>query len=371
MSSISSSFMQILWNRVPTQKFKPNRGIRQGCPLSPYLFVLCMEWLGHFIRTKIETRKWDSIQLSCTDPSISHLFFADYLVIFCKAQFDQSRLLESILTQFCEVSGHRISVRKNNIFFSKNTEADVRNQISQLFRINVLIYGGHFPRFGRLFVKILLGLLEMALVLDGGKIFGFQEDYWKIIWKYSGPQRVRVFLWLAFKQRILTNLERVRQRISHSNSCTLCGHDFEDLVHVLRDCPSAKDVWRLVIPDQLKQRLRDSGTTWSCLFGLIAWHIWKNRNLFIFQHISWMPSKVVKVSSCWARHYDARIGDHNNNQRSNSTINSEDTWVYLSTDGAVARDSGYAATGGVARDRDGNWIVGFNLFLGVCSPFEA
>ncbi|MBA0813112.1 hypothetical protein Gohar_026992, partial [Gossypium harknessii] len=48
-----------------------------------------------------------------------------------------------------------------------------------------------------------------------------------------------------------------------------------------------------------------------------------------------------------------------------------DTWVYLSTDGAVAKDSDYATTGGVARDRDGNWIVGFNRFLGVCSPFEA
>ncbi|MBA0729789.1 hypothetical protein Golax_004521 [Gossypium laxum] len=52
-------------------------------------------------------------------------------------------------------------------------------------------------------------------------------------------------------------------------------------------------------------------------------------------------------------------------------VNSDDTWVFLSTDGAVARDSGYAATGGVARDRDGNWIVGCNQFLGVCSPFEA
>jgi len=52
------------------------------------------------------------------------------------------------------------------------------------------------------------------------------------------------------------------------------------------------------------------------------------------------------------------------------TDNSDDTWVYLSTNGVVAKDSGYAATGGVARDRDGNWIMGFNRFLGVCSPFE-
>ncbi|MBA0684344.1 hypothetical protein Goari_025936 [Gossypium aridum] len=44
---------------------------------------------------------------------------------------------------------------------------------------------------------------------------------------------------------------------------------------------------------------------------------------------------------------------------------------FLSTDGAVARDSGYAGTRGVARDRDGNWIVGFTHFLRVYSPFEA
>ncbi|MBA0677857.1 hypothetical protein Goari_019242, partial [Gossypium aridum] len=83
-------------------------------------------------------------------------------------------------------------------------------------------------------------------------------------------------------------------------------------------------------------------------------------------------SEVVKVSNCWGCHCDSHVGDHiKNKQGSNLTVNSDDTWVYLSTNGAVARDSGYAATGGVARDQDGNWIVGFNRFLGVCSPFEA
>ncbi|MBA0793983.1 hypothetical protein Gohar_018354, partial [Gossypium harknessii] len=63
-------------------------------------------------------------------------------------------------------------------------------------------------------------------------------------------------------------------------------------------------------------------------------------------------SEVVKVSSCWGYHYDSHVGDHiNNKQGSNLTVNSDDTWVYLSTDGAVARDSGYATTGGVARHR--------------------
>ncbi|KAL1071464.1 hypothetical protein V6Z11_D11G091000 [Gossypium hirsutum] len=138
-----------------------------------------------------------------------------------------------------------------------------------------------------------------------------QEDYWKIVWKYPGPQRLRVFLWLAFQQKLLTNSERARRRIGHCSSCPICGHDIEDLVHVLRDCPSAQDVWRLVIPDQLKQRffsvsfqdwlslnlcfherLQDYGLMWSCLFGLVTWRLWKNRNLFSFniflgQHRKW------------------------------------------------------------------------------------
>lgn len=46
MSVIMGSFMQILWNGIPTEKFRSARGICQGCPFSPYLFVLCMEWLG-------------------------------------------------------------------------------------------------------------------------------------------------------------------------------------------------------------------------------------------------------------------------------------------------------------------------------------
>ncbi|KAH1131095.1 hypothetical protein J1N35_002473 [Gossypium stocksii] len=136
MSSISFSTMQILWNGVPTRKFKPVMSIRQGCPLSPYLFVLCMDWLGHVIHKKIKDRNWDPIRLSRSEPAISHLFFIDNLVIFGKAQFVQARLIDSILYQFCETSGHRVSIGKSNIFFSKNTSSEVRAQITQIFRLS-------------------------------------------------------------------------------------------------------------------------------------------------------------------------------------------------------------------------------------------
>ncbi|KAG8497788.1 hypothetical protein CXB51_007049 [Gossypium anomalum] len=196
----------------------------------------------------------------------------------------------------------------------------------------------------------------------------------------SGPDRVR----------LLTNSERFRRELGACSSCALCGHTNEDLAHVLRDCSFAKNVWMLILPEQLKQRLfsspfpywfslnlsflerlQDSGLSWSCLFGVVVWRIWKNRNLFIFQNLSWSATKMVRNSSCWARQYESRMGSIKNSySSSNSVTFSNDSWVSLHTDGAMVRDSGYAASGGMARDKEGNWIVGFSRFLGVCSPFE-
>ena len=63
MEYISSMSMQILWNGEPTDVFSPSRGIRQGDPLSPYIFVLCVERLAHGIEMAVRTGKWKPIKL--------------------------------------------------------------------------------------------------------------------------------------------------------------------------------------------------------------------------------------------------------------------------------------------------------------------
>ena len=52
MSCISSTNISILVNRGMLDAFEPSRGIRQGDPLSPYIFILCMEYLSHLIEQK-------------------------------------------------------------------------------------------------------------------------------------------------------------------------------------------------------------------------------------------------------------------------------------------------------------------------------
>lgn len=49
MSCINSTQLFVIWNREQLEGFKPERGLRQGDPLSPYLFVICMEVLDRAI----------------------------------------------------------------------------------------------------------------------------------------------------------------------------------------------------------------------------------------------------------------------------------------------------------------------------------
>ena len=85
MSCVSSSSISMLFNGGKLEPFHPSRGIRQGDPLSPYLFIMCMEMLGFLISRRCEENLWDPVRASRGGQAFSHLFFADNLVFFAKA----------------------------------------------------------------------------------------------------------------------------------------------------------------------------------------------------------------------------------------------------------------------------------------------
>lgn len=69
MSVVSSSSMPVLINGNITDTFFPSRGIRQGDPLSPYIFMLCMEYLSVQITSACENRSWSPIKTSRFGPA--------------------------------------------------------------------------------------------------------------------------------------------------------------------------------------------------------------------------------------------------------------------------------------------------------------
>lgn len=108
--------------------FKPTRGVRQGDPLSPYLSVLGMERLGHLIKTAYDSGSWKPLFLSRRGPGISHLFFTDHLILFCKANRKNVLCLQQVLQSFCLFFGHRVNYKETKVFFSNN----VHNNVSEM-----------------------------------------------------------------------------------------------------------------------------------------------------------------------------------------------------------------------------------------------
>lgn len=68
MSYISTTSTSILIKGSNTEPFKPSRGIFQGEPLSPYIFIICLEMLLRLILHEIDCCRWDPIKISPKSP---------------------------------------------------------------------------------------------------------------------------------------------------------------------------------------------------------------------------------------------------------------------------------------------------------------
>ena len=97
--------MSIVWNGKNLDWFKLTRGIRQGDAINPYLFVLCIERLGHLINHAVSEGRWKPIKLSKYGPPISHLSFADDLLLFAKATTYQIEVIMDCLDKFVTFQG--------------------------------------------------------------------------------------------------------------------------------------------------------------------------------------------------------------------------------------------------------------------------
>lgn len=102
---LSSTSMQILSNGAKSESFRPTRGIRQGDPLSPYIFVLCVERLAQLIQVAVHRKEWKPVQLSKNGPGISYLFFANDLLLFGEASLKQVEVMLECLNLFYGASG--------------------------------------------------------------------------------------------------------------------------------------------------------------------------------------------------------------------------------------------------------------------------
>ena len=100
MKCVTSVSFAIIINGQPSKTFKPQRGLRQGEPLSPYLFLISADVLSSLIFKAQENNLIQGIKIAKEAPMISHLFFADDNLIFYRATIKEAQVIKTIIDQY-------------------------------------------------------------------------------------------------------------------------------------------------------------------------------------------------------------------------------------------------------------------------------
>ena len=132
MSCVSMVPTSVLFNGEALDSIYPSRGIRQGDPLSPYLFILCMDFLGQLIEEKCSENLWQPVKASQNGPAFSHLLFVDDLVFFAKAYYINCSAIRDVLDDFCNLSGQSVSEAKSRVYFSPNVDKDTKESLCDI-----------------------------------------------------------------------------------------------------------------------------------------------------------------------------------------------------------------------------------------------
>ncbi|GMI80973.1 hypothetical protein HRI_001766600 [Hibiscus trionum] len=97
MDCVSTVSYSVILNGSVGDIFHPSRGLRQGDPISPYLFLICGEGLSSLLR---QQSSGIGYKIARGAPSVSHLFFADDSVIFGEASTRGASVLRDVLTDY-------------------------------------------------------------------------------------------------------------------------------------------------------------------------------------------------------------------------------------------------------------------------------
>ncbi|KAL9691162.1 hypothetical protein QQ045_011581 [Rhodiola kirilowii] len=176
MGIVTSVVYRVRVNDLFTNDIVPERGLRQGDPLSTYLFIICAEWLGRSLEGGRDSNRVHGIRIARDVPLVSHLFFADDRLVYLKADVDEARQLKEILNKYERLSGQKINIEKSEMVCSRNTEDGLKESIINLLGIKVV--EKHSKYLG----------LPIVIGLNKREVFKFLKERMqrKILdWKYK------------------------------------------------------------------------------------------------------------------------------------------------------------------------------------------
>ncbi|XP_071712732.1 uncharacterized protein [Rutidosis leptorrhynchoides] len=296
MACLQSASISILVNGSPTKEFKLGRGVRQGDPLSPFLFILATEGLNALTKSVLKNNMFEGVEIGRDKSFIKTIGDGGNTAFWSDAWASSIPFEQSY----------------NRLFRLERNRA-VRVKERQLWDGNTTISAWDWIRepTGRTLTELqqIIALIA-SIPMDHSK-----SDSWK--WELSGNGLFstnklsklidsKVFIWRARKKRLPTLYELDKRGIDlNSVRCQLCDDDIESVDHALVFCKHVFEIWEKVFDwwgvnllssisiNELFQGSSNSGMTefgsklWQAITWATGYLIWHNRNQKIFNNKAW------------------------------------------------------------------------------------
>ena len=171
---ISTTQLSFIINGKQRGSLSPSRGLRQGDPISPYLFLICTDAFSGLLSKAQKGGPIHGVKVCKRAPQVSHLFFADDSVLFVRATTSECERVIDIIRRYEEASGQRINSEKSEVVFSRNEGADLRQNLLTLLQMKEVDYHAKY-----------LGLPTILSRSKKAVFAGIKERVWKKLRGYK------------------------------------------------------------------------------------------------------------------------------------------------------------------------------------------
>uniref|UniRef100_A0A803PE40 Reverse transcriptase domain-containing protein n=1 Tax=Cannabis sativa TaxID=3483 RepID=A0A803PE40_CANSA len=305
MKCLSSTSFSFSLNGEIIGNVTPSRGLRQGDPLSPYLFFICPEGLSRLLNHEESLGNLQGFRLTRQAPPVTHLLFVDDSLLFCHASNSSALAIQRVLHIYNRASSQLLNTSKSVMSFSPSTPT-----ITQQFfhaSLNMPISKCHERYLG----------LPAYSGRDKSELFSsIKERIWKLLntWKEKlfsiggievllkallAKQAWRIFempnslLSRLLKLRYFSNTTFLESNIGHSPSLTwqgicwgrdCCSKDFDTKWGMESASTSHKDLWKLFWNLKLPSKIK-----------IFAWRVIQN---FLPVAAALYKKKVLTSAAC-------------------------------------------------------------------------